>query len=156
MNRQFATSLKIVLNYLRALKFVSWNAHWTSKGPNFYGDHLLFEKIYQGDDDSESIDDLIDTLAEKMVFLGINVNDVDIFEEIYVATIRSFFDNKNDLPTAVFFVVSSTLVSLNEAYKKGSKTKEMSLGLDDYLMATSNHLETYAYLLNQRRKGWLN
>ena len=154
MSKAFQTSLKISLNMLRALKYVAWNAHWMSRGPNFYGDHLLFEKIYIGDDD-DSIDNLIDTLAEKMVFLKINVNCPSTFEDIYVASIRSFMDHQDDLPKSVLGIVYECLQALKYAYEIGKRDNAMSLGMDDYLMATSNHIETYAYLLQQRVNGWL-
>ena len=155
MNKQYATSLKIALNLLRALKFVSWNAHWLSKGPNFYGDHLLFERIYVGDDDTESIDDLIDTLAEKMVYIKVDVNCPTAFEDTYVASIRTFMDHTDNLPQAVFNLVLECLRGLQYAYKTGQQSGDLSLGMDDFLMAASNHIETYGYLLQQRIDGWL-
>ena len=56
-----AMELKALLSCLRALRMSHHTAHWQVKGTPFYGDHLLFERLYT------AIDDEIDGLGEKMV-----------------------------------------------------------------------------------------
>ena len=56
-------ALRDLLAMLRAMHWNYWTSHWQSKGDPFYGDHLMFERIYG------SIIDEIDGLAEKMVAL---------------------------------------------------------------------------------------
>jgi len=46
---------------LRAAHHLYWTLHWQSKGPNFYGDHLLFERLYQAR--VEEIDGLAEVIA---------------------------------------------------------------------------------------------
>src|ERR1039457_192217 len=46
---------------LRAIALVHQLNHWSSKGDTFYGDHLLFERIYKS-----ALEDL-DLSAEKFV-----------------------------------------------------------------------------------------
>jgi DNA-binding ferritin-like protein len=150
MENNFAFFLKKVLYILRALKFCAWNTHWNVQGDPYYGDHLLFQRIYQG-----KVDDWIDTLAEKMVYLGISTNDEQVFEQVYVAHIRRYFDEATNSQRSIqvmYDIVLKTMIALASAYKEGTKTKNMSLGMDDYLMATSNELETFAYLIKQRLK----
>lgn len=48
----------------RAVAFVHQAAHWQTRGGHFYGDHLLFERLY-----NES-QDFIDELAERTVGSG--------------------------------------------------------------------------------------
>ena len=148
MANSFAQSLKALLYQLRALKFCAWNTHWNVQGEPYYGDHLLFQRIYEG-----KVDEWIDTLAEKMVYLDISTNDARVFEEVYVATIRSYFDQPKKYAIRMMYdIVLKTLISLKQAYQQGQKSQSMSLGMDDYLMATSNELETFAYLIKQRKK----
>ena len=49
------------LSYLRALSWLYQVSHWQCKGPFFYQDHLLFQRLY------ESVEKEIDGVAEKMV-----------------------------------------------------------------------------------------
>jgi DNA-binding ferritin-like protein len=56
--------MKKYLSTLKALQAYYQHAHWISKGEPFYGDHLLFERLYG------SVNEQIDSLAEKMVGLG--------------------------------------------------------------------------------------
>ena len=53
--------LSMLLAVLRALQFMHLTAHWISKGNAYYGDHLLFERLYGG------MGEEIDGLAEKLV-----------------------------------------------------------------------------------------
>jgi hypothetical protein len=50
-----------ILAHLRALQWVYTTTHWTSSGPNAYGDHLLLQRLYEG------LDKPIDALGERMV-----------------------------------------------------------------------------------------
>ncbi len=50
-----------LLSTLYGLTWQYWAAHWGSKGGNFYGDHLLFERLY-----GETLGG-IDSLAERLV-----------------------------------------------------------------------------------------
>lgn len=50
-----------LLGMLLAMRQNYHSSHWQVGGPNFYGDHQLFERLYG------SVSDEIDTLAEKLV-----------------------------------------------------------------------------------------
>lgn len=60
--------LSIVLVHLRYLALVHQTHHWIAKGDAFYGDHLLFDRVYDG-----VIKD-IDKVAEKAVGVGNEAN----------------------------------------------------------------------------------
>jgi len=45
---------------MKALYLSHWDAHWKVMGDSFYGDHLLFSRMYEG------LVEEIDTLAEKI------------------------------------------------------------------------------------------
>jgi DNA-binding ferritin-like protein len=48
---------------LKAMTLIHQHNHWTTKGEDFYGDHLLFERIYK------SAQENLDLAAEK--FIGV-------------------------------------------------------------------------------------
>lgn len=56
--------LSVTLMMLRFLALVHQTNHWTAKGDPFYGDHLLFERLYN------NVVGEIDDIAEKAVGLG--------------------------------------------------------------------------------------
>ena len=60
MNPQLAAMLQLWAS-LRAAHHLYWTLHWQAKGQPFYGDHLLFERLYKGR--LEEIDDLAELLA---------------------------------------------------------------------------------------------
>ena len=55
--------LQDVLAVLRAQAWLYHTSHWQTMGPNFFGQHLLFERLYYG------LPDQYDALAEKSVAL---------------------------------------------------------------------------------------
>ena len=60
MNPQLAAMLQLWAS-LRAAHHLYWTLHWQAKGQPFYGDHLLFERLYKGR--LEEIDDLAELIA---------------------------------------------------------------------------------------------
>lgn len=60
--------LSVVLVHLRYLALVHQTHHWIAKGDSFYGDHKLFEQLY------DAIIEEIDAVAEKSVGLGSEFN----------------------------------------------------------------------------------
>lgn len=50
-----------LLSLLRAQYMLYQNIHWEVSGPPFYGNHLLFQRLY------ESVQQDVDNLAEKVV-----------------------------------------------------------------------------------------
>jgi DNA-binding ferritin-like protein len=62
-NAQYA-ELAVLLAAVRTLSFIHQQNHWCAKGKEYYGDHLLFMRLY------ETVDKEIDILAEKIVGLS--------------------------------------------------------------------------------------
>lgn len=56
--------LGIFIDLLRALSMLHHTHHWQAQGSQFYGDHLLYQKLY------EMADAQIDMVGEKAVGLG--------------------------------------------------------------------------------------
>lgn len=62
------SQLSVMLVNLRFLSMIHQTHHWQARGDSFYGDHLLYERLYN-DTVSE-----IDAIAEKSVGLGTDQN----------------------------------------------------------------------------------
>ena len=56
--------LGIIIDLLRALSMLHHTHHWQAQGSQFYGDHLLYQRLY------ELADGQIDMVGEKAVGLG--------------------------------------------------------------------------------------
>jgi len=134
--------LKEVLGALRAQSWLFQSLHWQAKGSNFYQLHLLYERIYGG------LGDEIDTMAEKMVgyFGAESVERMDSMDraEKWLKEWRG-----NEIATAIKSEKDFQAL-LRYTYDTMSQRKELSLGLDDFLMATASSHETNLYLLGQQ------
>lgn len=132
---------------LAALRAQSWSfqtSHWQVKGDPYYGDHLLFQRLY------EEVQGEIDSLAEKIVgyFGPAPVDSLKTLAEasLWVQKWGSIeclhtrgLQSENDLQDL-----------LKKAYDAVKETGGMTLGLDDFIMALANSHESHIYLLQQR------
>lgn len=140
------TAIEMLQWLLAALRAQYWNyqqSHWQTKGPTYYGNHLLFQRLY------ESVQEQIDTLAEKMVgsYGPESVDGLDLgakFEEFIRRWSEVGCLHKRGL------LSEEDLQKLIKwAYEKLKQMGELSLGMDDFLMATASEHETNQYLLRQ-------
>ena len=138
-----------LLAILRAAHWSHWTTHWQVKGVPQYGDHLLFERLYTG------ISEELDSLAEKCVaYFG--YESVDALDSIQKATqvIELYYGMAGADPISRSLVIEQQIQNaLALTYTRLKEMGEMSLGLDDFLMATANAHETNIYLLRQRLRG---
>lgn len=134
-----------LLGILRALKWNYWNSHWMVSGNPYYADHLLFERLY-----GEVIDAQIDTLAEKIVAYDPNILSEDVMRDAFNGFLDRYrsnnpfqrgLDMENHFGSAV-----------KSVYNTLKNSDELSLGMDDFLMATASERETVIYLLQQRTR----
>ena len=138
--------LKFLLATLRAAQMVHQTGHWRVRGKTYYGDHLLLERLYN------SVDEEIDKLAEKMVE-KYGEDSVDIHEQIdhMHTVIKGIAKISCNFRRAQ--AVEKMLQKLFKmSYDKLKETGELTLGMDDFLMASANNHETNCYLLGQRLK----
>lgn len=135
-----------LLAILRAAHWSHWTTHWQVRGTPQYGDHLLFERLYTG------IAEEIDTLAEKCVaYFG--PESVDALNSVVhsARVISAYYGMSGANPIERALVIETQIQNaLALTYTRLKDSGEMSLGLDDYLMATANSHETNIYLLRQR------
>jgi DNA-binding ferritin-like protein len=136
--------LQQVLAHLKALAWVHWTCHWQVQGDPFYGDHQLFERLY------DALPDSIDALAEKIVFLyGRDAVDPIILEELSLQVLKKNLSSKS-LYLKALSMEKSLQTLLNSAYKNLKSNNNLSLGMDDFIMSLANKHETHQYLLKQR------
>ena len=132
-----------LLACLRAQYLSYQTSHWQVVGGSFYGNHLLFERLYQ------SVQEQVDQLAEKIAgYLGAEVLGLDEQMEHMMAYTQKWsqvschhrrgIQSEADLQRAI-----------RSAYEGIKQVKAMTLGLDDWLMATANDHDENEYLLQQ-------
>ncbi len=139
--------LSVVLACLRAQYISYQTSHWQVSGPDYYGNHLLFQRLY------ESVTAEIDALAEKMVgYFGGEAVDMGLQMNLMMAHTQIWskigchlsrgLKSELDLQNA-----------LKNAYEHIKISGSMTLGLDDWIMATSNAHESNEFLLQQALAG---
>lgn len=140
-----------ILAHLRALQWVYWSKHWSSTGPNFYSDHLLLQRLYEGKGGGPDINAAIDGLGERMVaYFGPRSVNPAVIEERVEVLVRPY---KDGAPTfqGLLFLEGSLGDAIKRAWQSNQDHKDtFSLGIDDFLMALSDERDTAVYLLRQR------
>lgn len=136
--------LKEVLALLRAQSWLLLTMHWQVKGSDFYEQHLLFERLYG------ALGGQIDALAEKIVgYYGVDAVEMN---DSMTRTQKWLKEWKGD-PIDVALASEKQLQALvRKTYESMKSKKELSLGLDDYLMGLANDHETHLYLLGQIKR----
>jgi DNA-binding ferritin-like protein len=145
--------LAVFVDLLRALAMIQQTAHWQTSGPNFMGDHLLFERLYN-ETNAE-----VDVVAEKAAGVG----------SARLLELRYSLENMKRFAVAVDEV--TTLGTPSEVsphvrrvwkaetafLKAGDKLMEMlekrgllTRGVENLLGAVLDKHEGHVYLLKQR------
>jgi DNA-binding ferritin-like protein len=131
---------------LRALYLVEQNCHWKTQGLGFYGDHLLFERLYKSSADNA------DLAAEKMIgVLGDEGLNVQLQTECLHKLLTKYSAGDNCLEVALR-MEKDFLTFSQQAYDAFEEADEMTLGLDDMLMEIASKHEEHCYLLQQSLK----
>lgn len=140
-----AELLSGLLSILWFLRIQHQQIHWVSKGPSYYGDHLLFARLY------ETVDGELDQLAEKLIGLdGPVAHMAGPQGALLVAAQFAKFDTIPDLVVRALKSEEMFLSCLQKAYDTLSESDDLTMGLDDLLQALASTHETHVYLLQQR------
>lgn len=152
---QTYAELGAIVGMLEGLAVLFQTFHWRVNGDTFYGDHLMFQRIYEG------IDGQIDGIAEKALGLGATslISPSKITE-----TMDIFLDHCNQMHSLV-----TDDENMNFAYAKKGKAalelfihtvekmmvdlkdkNQLTKGLDNMLAGVLDAQEGYVYLLKQR------
>ena len=134
--------MQMLLCLLRTVYNVHQHSHWLCSSPQFYSNHLLFERLYK--DAAERVD----SLAEKTIGLfGNDSLDYKVQLDIMQGMIKDFISDdhiQNSLKAELKFIEKAT-----ETYNKLKETGNLSLGNDDLIMSSINQAEVSVYLLKQ-------
>jgi DNA-binding ferritin-like protein len=148
---------QLLQNYivnLRLLSLYTQHAHWATKGTGYYGDHLLFARLY------EAINREMDGLAEKAI--GVTNNDLVVCPVSITQKVSKKISGVGciDRETTGRKLIETTLQLekgflsfLDKIYAELKENGGMTMGLDDFIMAMHNTHEGHVYLLQQRLKG---
>jgi len=129
---------------LKGLSLIHQHNHWTTRGAAFYGDHLLFERLYKN-----ILEDL-DLAAEKFMGLfGDECLNYDLQTEL-LSKVLSKYKNLEGSPLEMSLSALKDCIKLcRDAYNCFEEEGKLTLGLDDMLMSIASNLEEGVYLLQQ-------
>jgi DNA-binding ferritin-like protein len=134
---------KNTLAVLKAARDHYRSAHWNVKGDSFYGDHLLYERLY------EDVEEEIDSFAEKMIGIcgpihdyGENARKVSSISQKWAVI---------DCPHRRSLKVEKTVTRfLEKLHAKLEETDQITLGLGDMITGIADKHEEHLYLIKQR------
>lgn len=130
---------------LKAMALVHQHSHWTTRGVPFYGDHLLFERLY-----NSSLKDL-DLAAEKFIGLfGDGVLDYDMQTKLLAQVLSKYSDLEGSPAQMSLAIEKDFLKFSKDAYNAFEDEGKLTLGLDDMVMAIASQREESVYLLQQK------
>lgn len=142
--------LSVLLVYLKFLATIHQNHHWVTKGDPYYGDHLLFQRLY-GD-----IADEVDSVAEKAIGLG-SVTNVDVkLQTVQLDKLVSGYGTASTMPQQAELAKRSLHAELNFLKVTAHLVESMKAcglltrGLDNLLAGIEDKHEGHVYLLKQR------
>jgi DNA-binding ferritin-like protein len=132
---------------LKAIALIHQNSHWTTKGEPFYGDHLLFERLY-----NSALEDL-DVAAEKFVGLfGSEVLNYDLQADLLHKVLLKYSGLEGS-PTEMSLAIEKEFLKFSRsAYDCFEEEGRASQGLEDMMPAIASSRETSVYLLQQKLK----
>ena len=138
---------------LRTLGMVHQTAHWQTRGGHFYGDHLLFQRIYE-----ESLEG-IDGVAERLVGLANDPEQVELCSQVRIIhqLVRMASGGGPSVAPSPEMLVQRSLMGEMALIGAIGKIKQaideagaLTEGLDDLLQGIASKHEEFVYLLRQR------
>lgn len=133
----------------RALSMVAQSFHWRTKGNNYYGDHLLFERIY------DDIYGMIDGIAERGI--GISGNDLLAEPNLQAHMIMEKVGQhcpedakEEDFPQLLLDYTEHHLEMINDYLEKLKEANAWTDGIEDMFQGIASKHEEHAYLLKRR------
>lgn len=142
--------LSVILVHLKYLAALHQNHHWTAVGDPYYGDHLLFERIY-GDLAAE-----IDSVAEKAIGLGCTANvDLHLLHSQLLKLVvgqgsATMIPQSTDLAKKSLMAEMNFLAVMKHLCDSLKECGLMTHGLDNLLAGIEDLHEGHVYLLKQR------
>ncbi len=142
--------LSDLLACLRAASHIHQTHHWQTSGPEYYADHLLFERLY--DEGQE----FIDQVAERAVG-GDSIERVDaveqvdkVGEKVHKAYSEASGGSPQDMVRRSLAIENMVIENIKTAINTLSSTDSLSAGTSNLLEGIADTHETFLYLLKQR------
>lgn len=142
--------LSVVLVHLKFLAELHQNHHWTSMGDPFYGDHLLFQRLYEG------VSAEVDSVAEKAIGLGSTSNvNIQLIHSQMLKLISNVgsgmtIPQSTDLAKRSMIAELNFLKVIDHAMSSLNECGMLSNGIDNLLQGIADKHEGHVYLLKQR------
>lgn len=142
--------LSVFLVQLKFLSQIHQTHHWTTKGDPFYGDHLLYSRLYDG------IAGEVDSIAEKAVGLGSTANVDLVLQTSQIMKLVQGYGMSSTIPQQSELAKRSYLAEMNflkVASCLAESMKEcgtLTRGLDNMLQGIEDKHENHVFLLKQR------
>lgn len=135
---------------LRGLYLFHQHCHWTTAGLGFYGDHLLFERLYK------SAQENADLAAEKFIGLfGKSGIDYSLQAKYLNKLLLKYSDIDHQKPAKLALAFEKDFLAFSDqTYQDFEKADVMTMGLDDMIMAIASKREEACYLLQQSFVGF--
>lgn len=138
--------LAAFLAVTEGLQVVHHSHHWQTKGENFYGDHLLYQRLY------EAILPEIDLIGEKLIGVSQDVSLTNYFKRVKAMEMFLKAVTHSDQP----YVVVSHDAELTYVRMGGELMDQLeqagllTRGLEQMLGNVLDKHEEHIYLLEQR------
>lgn len=142
--------LSVILVHLKFLAEVHQNHHWTCMGDPFYGDHLLFQRLYDG------VKGEIDTVAEKAVGLGstsnvdLSLTTAQLFKLVSGHGKGVTIPHPADLARKSLAVEMNFIKVIDQMIDCLEDSCMLTNGIDNMLQGIADAHEGHIYLLKQR------
>lgn len=140
--KNLRTAMVELLALLQAAYLTYRADHWTVRGDDYYGNHLLLQRIY------EQAEKHVDSIAERIVgYWGGDAIDEQEQGRMIQEAMSDFSSGK---PLEDSLLAAKTVrEKLREVYDVMQAGEKQPLGLDDLLMSISSEKDEHVYLLQQ-------
>lgn len=147
VSQEVINEFQWLLALLRAQYLSYQESHWTSTGPNYYGQHLLFQRLY------ESVQGEVDGFAEKMIGLcsGAAIDSAALLRKVMYWMGR--WNAEPDLVQRGLLSEDDFQTVTENLFDALEDEGILPLGLNDMLAAMANSHDTHQYLLGQVAAG---
>ena len=142
--------LSVVLVHLKFLADVHQTHHWTTKGDPFYGDHLLFSRIY------DVVKCEVDSIAEKAIGLGSSFNvDLRLVTSQVMKLVSGYgmtatIPQQSDLARRSLLAEMNFLKVIDQMILSLDECGLLTNGVENMLQGIADVHEGHIYLLKQR------
>jgi DNA-binding ferritin-like protein len=145
-----SNDMSTILSFLEALEEMYEHMHWHSSGNNYYGDHLLYERLY------DEIEEEIDSVAEKAIGIfgpdSIGPNKNTAMTANIVSNLISDTDTADKFPILSIKAEEKFISIVSDALTSMEKDNELTDGIDNLLQGVVDLHESHLYLLKQRNE----